>query len=430
MSRSLRRCVLAALAVVVLAPSALPAATLYGYEERGDVTGISDGDTFNADVNGDAQHIRMVGIQAMESGECHADKAESALRSMIFGKEVVLRAYDPDSSGLRDRPLRFTDLPDGTDVGATLLRAGHVMWFPKKAEWSRNFKYYTKAKAARAQKVGMWSGTSCASGPQQSVSLDMWVQWDADSNDNDNPNGEWVRIKNRSGTALQVGGWLLRDSSLLANRSTEGFRAQFKFPAGAKIPAHRSVTVHVGRGTKVDNRRYYWGLTESKFANADYKISEGDGAYLFDTDGDMRASFMYPCMPRTDCTDPLRRKVVIRHVEWNPDGDESSRPNREFVDIRNTSSRTVYLEKRMVESYPYNYEFGPKDKLRPGQTLRLHVGKGRDYRDSKGRLRRFWGHRSAIFGNSGDWVRIKNFEDVEIDCERWGGVVCGQSPKS
>ena len=64
--------------------------------------------------------------------------------------------------------------------------------------------------------------------------------------------------------------------------------------AGAVVGAGRRVRVHVGRGT-ADAGRFYWGLPAPAFENVGGVPGMGDGGYLFDRDGDLRAWDIYPC---------------------------------------------------------------------------------------------------------------------------------------
>ena len=58
-------------------------------------------------------------------------------------------------------------------------------------------------------------------------------------------------------------------------------------------PAGGAVTVRVGRG-RASGNVFYWGLDEPVFENVtDDGRAVGDGGYLFDPDGDLRAYEMY-----------------------------------------------------------------------------------------------------------------------------------------
>jgi micrococcal nuclease len=54
--------------------------------------------------------------------------------------------------------------------------------------------------------------------------------------------------------------------------------------------------VHVGPGTSTATHKY-WGLPVRIFANPTFDASAiGDGGYLFDPRGDLRAHMLYPCV--------------------------------------------------------------------------------------------------------------------------------------
>ncbi|WP_082605912.1 thermonuclease family protein [Nocardioides sp. Root190] len=83
------------------------------------VTRVVDGDTVDLD-NGES--VRLLGIDTPERGECGFGPAESALKRLVQGKEVVLSGGDTDRDRY-DRLLRYLDL-DGVDAGLRMLQAG------------------------------------------------------------------------------------------------------------------------------------------------------------------------------------------------------------------------------------------------------------------------------------------------------------------
>jgi hypothetical protein len=121
--------------------------------------------------------------------------------------------------------------------------------------------------------------------------LGLTVHPNAKGNDFENVNGERVKITNYDPvTPVALDGWWVRDSAL----------RRYYFPAWAVVPPGGSVTVRVGIGTDTETT-FYWGLSSPVFENArpDGR-GMGDGAYLFDPEGDLRAWMMYPC--RFACT--------------------------------------------------------------------------------------------------------------------------------
>ena len=102
---------------------------------------------------------------------------------------------------------------------------------------------------------------------------------------------------------LPLGGWWLRDN---AYRGTKAHG--FAFPAAFVLAPGATVRVHPGVGSST-SEDLYWGLAESVFKNVTgAPTSMGDGAWLFDPDGDLRAWQMYPsvraCPPPPEPTEP------------------------------------------------------------------------------------------------------------------------------
>ena len=125
------------------------------------------------------------------------------------------------------------------DVARTLITEGHAIWLPNAREYAWNKEYSVLAgRAARAQ-LNLWDPDYCGVGPNEGQPLNVWVNWDADGNDDLDPNGEWVRIKNPDPVnALPLGGWWLRDSAL----------RRYKFPSWAEVPPGGEITVYDGIG--------------------------------------------------------------------------------------------------------------------------------------------------------------------------------------
>ena len=268
----------------------------------GKVTFVADGDTLDVDLAGDgrgSRRTRIIGIQAMEMtryskyasrrrGACHAVAAANRLdrlvRSARRRARIASMASDPRTGSRLYRSIALRIGARWVDVGATLLREGHALWFPHHAEWAWNASYGEIAQRAALSGRRLWDRDACRVGPAQAAGLRVDVNWDADGNDAQNPNGEWFDVINPSGQDVPLGGWWVRDSHL----------RRFTFPAGAVVGAGRRVRVHVGRGT-ADGARFYWGLPAPVFENVGGTPGLGDGGYLFDRDGDLRAWDVYPC---------------------------------------------------------------------------------------------------------------------------------------
>jgi hypothetical protein len=281
------------------------------------------------------------------------------------------------------------------DVGQMLVDEGLALWMPNSAEWAWNTEYSVRARQAAERRAGLWDTEYCGGGPP--AALKLWVNSDADGNDGAHPEGEWVRVKNLDATTpVALGGWWLRDSGL----------RRFTFPAETVVPAGGGVTVHVGSAPPGD---LGWGLGMPVFENrSDDGRGMGDGAYLFDPEGDLRAWMMYPC--RWNCTDPAMGMLSIR-VQAS---------GRESVTVRNVGSASVDLEGYRLVSGARSYAFGP-GVLQPGEALRVRV-LGSPSNDT--RLDRSWGADRALLRDSAGFMQLETFDDIQLDCDAWGQGRC------
>jgi endonuclease YncB( thermonuclease family) len=302
---------LVALAVLLLAPAAAsaswsapcvpgtasPSCTWWS----GKVTFVDDGDTVDVRVAGRVQRVRITGIQAMEMtrysrirsrrrGECHSLAATASHERLIRrGRWRERLAAQSAASHSRARPRRSVWVKAGgrwRDVARTQLSGGHALWLPNQVEWAHNAEYDELADLAAAAGRNLWDTDACRPGPDADVPLRVTVNWDADGNDFQNPNGEWIRVENRDPSrAISLAGWWVRDSYL----------RRFVFPSWATVPAGGAVRVHVGSGENAA-RDFYWGQAAPAFENfTGDERGMGDGGYLFDPDGDLRGWMTYPC---------------------------------------------------------------------------------------------------------------------------------------
>lgn len=383
---------------------------------------VDDGDTIHVDLDGDRSKattaIRIAGIQAMEltaystrpglrQGDCHSLEAAARLEHLIKQSKgsVRLTAQDAESRS-RGRLLRSVAVyinKRWQDVGRILISEGHALWLPHPDEWAWNFSYGFRTQQAAARGLNLWSYNACAPGPSE-VPLKLWVNWDADGKDSVNRNGEWVKVRNLDPVnPVPLGGWWVRDAGL----------RRFTFPAEAVLQPGGTATVHVGAG-ETTATEFHWGLTHSVFGDAtDERFDSGatgDGAYLFDPDGDLRASMVYPC--RVSCSNPGRD---VLHLDVRYAASEES------VRITNTGASPVDLEDYRLTSGPDVYPFGPDAVLAPGETMRVDV-EGDPADDT--RLSRSWGKRGPILRNAGDSVVLSTFTNLRADCSAWGDEEC------
>jgi len=135
-------------------PVQLPADPMPAASSRilaGKVVAIADGDTLTVLVGTNQHTIRLHGIDCPESGQPFGTRAKEFTSSAAFGKTVSVETVDVDQYG---RTVGRVLLPDGSDLGQQLVKAGLAWWYV----------YYTPndttlaglEKAARAARVGLW----------------------------------------------------------------------------------------------------------------------------------------------------------------------------------------------------------------------------------------------------------------------------------
>jgi endonuclease YncB( thermonuclease family) len=381
------------------------------------VTFVADGDTFYANVQGDgiprSVSVRITGVNAAEQtvygsaarrqGECHAVEATDRLEKLIRRSRgrVRLAAIDPGSHS-RNRIRRAVAVKlrgRWRDVGRRLINEGHALWLPSREEYAWNRGYSVLAQRAAANGLGMWAPNSCGAGPSETSPLQVWVNSDADGSDADFVNGEWIKVRNLDpALELPLGGWWVRDSL-----------HRYQFPSWATVPPGETITVYVGDAPDTWTE-LFWGRPKPLFENAtDGDDAMGDGVYLFDPQGDLRAWMMYPC--RLNCTDPNVGAIAIA-AKWN---------GREHVTLRNVSAQAVDLRAYRLDAAPYGYSFGPDSVLLPGEEMRIDV---RGDPAENTRLDRHWGETGAILRNRGDTVKLMTYTGIVLGCSAWGDRAC------
>jgi micrococcal nuclease len=234
---------------------------------------VVDGDTLVVEVDGQRERLRLVGINAPERGECLAEEATRWLGERVDGRsvELVVDRSDRDQYG---RLLRYVEV-DGTDVGAELVRAGLAIARRYPPDTARDDQYHRLQEEAEAASAGMWAADACGvvTGPTDLTISE--VRFDAEGDDNQNLNDEWVRITNQGGAVVELGGWVLKDTSATH---------RYTFPDGFALDAGASVTVRTGCGADTATELHWCNEGSAVWNNS------GDTAFLLDAAGNVVAS--------------------------------------------------------------------------------------------------------------------------------------------
>jgi hypothetical protein len=280
-----------------------------------------------------------------------------------------------------------------------MIAEGRALWWASVHENAPNLRYSTLLQQVIASGRGLFDPDACGVGPSAGSPLRLWVNWDADGDDTANPSGEWVKVRNLDPVnPVPLAGWHVRDSGL----------RRYTFPADAVIAPGATVTLSVGDGGP---DVYGWGLNDPVFENATSDARAlGDGAYLFDTLGNVRASMVYPC--RGVCVDPLEGAVELTADPFGRD---------ESITLANVSGGPIDLDGYVVKSPPYSYALDGGAVIPPGESLRIEV-RGDPADDTP--LERHWGFARPIMRNDGDVARLATYTNITLDCSAWGDKVC------
>jgi endonuclease YncB( thermonuclease family) len=414
-------------------------------------TFIADGDTIKARIDGDRTHsehlIRFTGINAMElyryskyanrrRGACHGLQAASLVEKYVKRSHwrIRLAAQHAGSvSGPRKRLRRAVFVKIGgrwTDLAKLELQAGLALWLPNGEEWAHNREYHELAEQAAAAHEALYDPTSCGAGPDDDLPLSVTVNWDADGVDGRNVNGEWIEIRNAGARPLSLRGWWVRDSWLYyGGKKVSGDAATAKagratiaragvpgygFPANAVVPALGSIRVHIGCGTN-NAGDLYWCQHDDAFENVTHDSKQlGDGGYLFDPQGDLRSSEIYPCL--TACADPLAGAVDI---------DVRAVGHPEYIRLTNTSAAPIDLADHVLQekvrgkqdSFIFSHPFTGGTILQPNESMTFWPGTGnRNGVDL--------GSRISGFADGGGQVTLRTQGNMTTACAAWGGERC------
>ncbi len=139
------------------------AGAVSGAGETFEVLKVIDGDTIAVLKGGSSETIRLIGINAPETGQCYTGEATQKLKDLVAGSSVSLEL--DRSQGERDkydRLLAYVFTEDGSNAAEVLIEGG----FAKEYTYSKPYKYQSEFKEAQADAqtagVGLWAAGACA----------------------------------------------------------------------------------------------------------------------------------------------------------------------------------------------------------------------------------------------------------------------------
>jgi micrococcal nuclease len=234
-----------------------------------EVLDVRDGDSFVVRrADGNEARVRLLGLNAPERGECLADDARQTLTELLDRGDVLLERdiSDRDSFG---RLLRYAYAGE-TFVNQELVARGLALAGRFPPDLAHQPELEAAEGVAQDARAGQWDPNAC--GPADSTDVVIArTEGDPPGPDNIEPNGEYVVVANTGGTAVDLTGWVLRDSSS---------QNRFTFPVGFTLDTDAEVTIRTGSGTDTDDT-LYWRLDHPVWDN------HGDTAFLVDSNGNV-----------------------------------------------------------------------------------------------------------------------------------------------
>lgn len=240
---------------------------------QADVMRVADGDTLVVLLGGAEQTVRLIGIDAPEAGECLADQARERLAELAPGR--VRLETDQEERDRHGRLLAYL-WADGVLVNEALAAEGLALARAYPPNTARQAALRTAEDEARRARLGWWAPDAC--GAPTGLRLEITeIRWNPPGPDEDDLNGEYLVIVNRTEQPADLGGFTLRDESS-SNR--------YRFPPGWILPARGRAAVHSGSGRDRPGL-LYWGSDRPIWNNG------GDRAFLLDPAGNITAEYSY-----------------------------------------------------------------------------------------------------------------------------------------
>jgi micrococcal nuclease len=217
------------------------------------VVEVIDGDTI---ILENGSKIRLIGINTPEKGYAYYIEAKERVKSLILFQNVRLES-DMEDRDDYNRLLRYVFVDD-IFVNLWLVEEGYAHVFRESG-----LKYENQLKEAetnaRLQKLGIWEKSRYSG----HIIL-LKFNYNAEGNDDENLNDEYVILQNIGDTPLNITGWTIKD---------EGSNI-FTFLEHV-LPANEVVTLHTGSGSNTENE-IFWSKKGAVWNN------KADAIYLRD----------------------------------------------------------------------------------------------------------------------------------------------------
>jgi micrococcal nuclease len=228
-----------------------------------EVSQIIDGDTIRVSTG---EKVRLIGINAPERDQPFYDAATQKLFELIGNNQVTLEkdVTDKDQYG---RLLRYIFIDD-TFVNLEMVKQGYAISYSYPPNTKHLDDFEDGEHEARNSQIGIWT-------PSPFTLNVSHMHADAEGDDSENLNDEYVVFENVGDSTLNMTGWTVQDEA-------NNFYVFSTFFLGN----NSSVTLYTGSGTDTSTK-VYWESSKPIWNN------DGDSLYLRDIQGLLVTYYSY-----------------------------------------------------------------------------------------------------------------------------------------
>ncbi len=238
--------------------------------EKAFVIRIIDGDTIEIETG---ERIRLLGINTPERGQKCYNEAKKRLEELIKNKEVRLET-DENTKDQYGRLLRYIFL-NNKNINIKLVEEGLATVFII----SPNTKYEKELEeaenTAQKQQGCIWEGAS----PDTCIGI-FYIHANAEGNDCNNLNDEYITLKNSCGFSYDITGWRVTD---------ETSRDPYVFP-NFVLESNSEVTLYTGCG--IDAQKSLYWCSSGRQCNAVWNNAK-DTIFIRNNQGDLVLNYEY-----------------------------------------------------------------------------------------------------------------------------------------
>jgi len=239
------------------------------------ISRVIDGDSIELK---DGTEVRLLGINAPEMGQLCYQEAINRLKELIESKNVILKK-DVEDKDQYERLLRFVFL-ENENINIKMVKEGYakVYIIPP------NTKYESELREAweecKKQEIGCLCQTVDTVCDNRCLGI-QYFHWNAEGNDCENLNGEYVTFVNNCSYSCDLTSWTVED---------EG-RHKYEFPKFT-LENEKTIVLYTGCGTNTATHLYW--CSQGFDCNAIWNNScNGDTLYLRNTEGDLILDYHY-----------------------------------------------------------------------------------------------------------------------------------------